>query len=220
MTRRRPLTPSRKGRVSERRLRAAFAELTSALGVPPDPELARTPARAADLWANHLLAGEGVDLASTLGDAAPSRSTAPVSLFGLGVHLVCPHHLTVAFGRAHVAYVPGGRIVGFGALARLVDAATSRLTLQEDATVAVATTLVEALGASAAVAVIDAVHPCHNVLHARSHGAHAVTWASQGAPAAARRLERDLRRALADAARVSAADDRVAPRPAVRRRRR
>src|SRR5512141_241924 len=127
LTRRRPPTPSRPGRVSERRLRAAFAELTAALGVPPDPELARTPARAAELWARHLVAGAGVDLASTLGEATPSKSTAPVSLFGLGVHLVCPHHLTVAFGQAHVAYVPGGRIVGFGALARLVAAATSRL---------------------------------------------------------------------------------------------
>lgn len=220
MTRRRPPTPSHAGRVSERRLRAAFAELTAALGMPLDPELRRTPDRAAELWARHLVAGTGIDLASTLGETAQSASTAPVSLFGLGVHLVCPHHLTVAFGQAHVAYVPGGRIVGFGALARLVAAATSRLTLQEQATELVAATLVGHLGARAAVAVIDAVHPCHNVLHARSHRAHAVTWAATGEPAAARRLERDLRRALADAARVSVADGRPGRRPAAPRRRR
>jgi len=218
MTRRRAPTPSRKRPIDRRRLRAAFAELTAALGVPRDPELARTADRATELWAQHLLAGEGVELASTLGEATPSASAAPVSLFGLGVHLVCPHHLTVAFGHAHVAYVPGGRIVGFGALARLVAAATSRLTLQEEATDAVARTLVDALGARAAIAVIDAVHPCHNVLHARSHRAHAVTWASRGEPAAARRLERDLRRALADAARISVADDRAGPRRGARRR--
>jgi GTP cyclohydrolase I len=119
-----------------------------------------------------------------------------VSLLDLGVQLVCPHHLTVAFGRAHVAYVPGARVAGFGALARLVAACAARVALQEEVTSAIAEALVEHFGARAAVAVIEATHPCHNVLHPRSHGARAVTWASAGEARAKRQLARELRAAL------------------------
>ena len=179
------------------RLTAAFTEMLAVLGAERDPEMRHTAERAASLWLDHLVAGQGRDLGRILGRGAPSASHSPVSLFDIGVHLVCPHHLTVAFGQAHVAYIPNGRVVGFGALARLVAAATARLSLQEDATDCIAATLVEHLGAAAAVAVIVAVHPCHNVIHPRSHQARAATWAVHGDPVVARTLKADLRQALA-----------------------
>jgi GTP cyclohydrolase I len=187
--RRKAPSPSGSARPDAAALRAAFAGLLDALELLPQRERARTASRAAELWREHLLAGVGVDLAGTLGEAMPTRSHSPVSLRGIGVHLVCPHHLTVAFGEARLAYVPGGRIVGFGALTRLAAAATSRMVLQEEATEAMASALVEHLGARAAVAVIEAIHPCHNLLHPRSHGARALTVAARGRPAECRRLE-------------------------------
>jgi GTP cyclohydrolase IA len=182
---------------SRPRAAAAFRELLAALGVDPKGELRDTPERAATMWLDHLMAGECADLAAVVGRGTATRSQAPVSLFDLGVHLVCPHHLTVAFGRAHIAYVPGGRIAGFGALARLVAACSARLELQENVTTAIAEALVEHLGARAAIAVIEATHPCHNVLQPRSHAARAVTWAAVGEPAGKRHLRRALELALA-----------------------
>lgn len=182
---------------SRRRVVAAFTELLAALGTPTRPELKLTPTRAAALWLDHLIAGEGADLAAIVGKKASlSSSRSPVSLFNIGVHLVCPHHLTVAFGHAHIAYVPNGRVVGFGPLARLVAAATSRLSLQEDVTDMIANALMQHLGASAAVAVIEAVHPCHNVTQPRSHRAHVVTWAVRGPSRASRELRQQLNQAI------------------------
>jgi GTP cyclohydrolase IA len=170
----------------------AIQDLLLALGCELKGELVGTPRRVALLWADHLLAGARLEPRTLLGRGSATRSRAPVTLQHLGVHLVCPHHLTVAFGTAHVAYLPNRRAAGFGALARLVRVCTARLVLQEEASQAVAETIVDSLGARAAAVVIDAVHPCHNVPHGRSHRAHAVTWGEAGDPRAAR----DLRQLL------------------------
>ena len=174
------------------RVERAFAELLEALGGSDGPEFARTPARATSLWLEHLLAGEGTDLATELGRGHRSDSAAPISVLDVGVHLVCAHHLTVAFGRAHVAYAPQGRVVGFAALARLIRACTARFVLHEEASQNIATALVTHLPAAAAVACIEAVHPCHNVMQPRSHGARAIGWAQAGRPGPARQLRQLL----------------------------
>ncbi len=175
---------------NRRRVEAAFRELLAALGHEPRGELAGTPRRAAELWAEHLLAGEREDVGKLLGRAMPSRARAPVLLTGLGVHLVCPHHLTVALGEASVAYSPGGRIAGFGAIARVVEALGARLVLQEEVTREIGEALLEHLGARAALVRIDAAHPCQGVLHARAHGARVVTVEGVGQERELRRLER------------------------------
>ncbi len=179
---------------SLRRAQRAVTDLLRALGVPLVGELARAPARAARLWREHLLAGEGIDAKAVLGRGAPSRARGAVTLRGIHVHLVCPHHLTVAFGEAQLAYLPAGRIAGFGALTRLVRACTARVVMQEDATQCIADTLAEVLGARAAVAMIDARHPCHAVSQPSSHRARAVTWAEAGNPKDAATLHHLLER--------------------------
>lgn len=173
-----------------RRLETAFRELLLALGHEPRGELAGTPKRAAELWTGRLLAGERLDAGKLLGRAMPSRARAPVLLTGLGVHLVCPHHLTVALGEASVAYAPGGRIAGFGAITRLVEALGARLVLQEEVTREIAEALLEHLGARAALVRLEAAHPCQGVLHARAHGARVVTVEGVGDAGELRKLER------------------------------
>lgn len=170
-------------------LEAIFSQLLEAAGYEANGEMAETPARAAELWDERLLAGVGRPLAEVLGEPIVAESHDPVSMLDMGVHLVCPHHLTVSFGKAHVAFTPTRAIIGFGSLAKLVERATARLVLQEQATRDIATTLQESLDARAAVAAIEATHPCHNVPHPRSHGARAFTVASAGDAAEAKRLE-------------------------------
>ncbi|MEE8408582.1 MAG: GTP cyclohydrolase I [Myxococcota bacterium] len=194
MTRKKRPHPSKRTR--REAATRALGDLLTGLGCDLRGELRQTPSRAATLWSEHLLAGEGADLGELLGRGSRSKARAPVLLLDVGVHLVCPHHLTVAFGQAHVAYLPGGRLAGFGALARLINACTARLILQEDAAAMISTALVERLGARAAVAVIEARHPCHNVLHARSHRARAVTWGRHGDATGCRDLSSKLRAAM------------------------
>jgi GTP cyclohydrolase I len=158
----------------------AFEDLLTALGASPRGALAGSPKRAAALWAEHLLAGEHEDLGRIIGKGMKTKHRTPVAVTGVGMHLVCPHHLTVAFGAAHVAYAPAGKLVGLGTLTRLVRACTARFVLQEEAGQLVADALVEHLGAEAAAVLIVAEHPCHNITEPRAHRAKAATWAQAG----------------------------------------
>lgn len=159
----------------------AIQDFLLALGCSLEGDLRKTPERVATLWTEHLLWGEShTNTDEKPSKGTPSRSTSPVCMRNIGVHLVCPHHLTVAFGHAHVAYIPNGHVLGLKSIAHVVKACTARLVLQEDATQAIADTLVRELGVKAAVATLDAVHPCHNVPHGRSHDAHVCSWGMRG----------------------------------------
>ena len=104
--------------------------------VPPAarraPDLAGTPARVAEAWLAGFVDGYGQDPGDVLAEAMPTTGHDLVAVTGIDFHSMCPHHLLPSRGVAHVAYVPGGRVVGFGALARLVDCFAHRLLLQEE----------------------------------------------------------------------------------------
>jgi GTP cyclohydrolase I len=90
-----------------------------------------TPKRVRELWERRLLGGAGQDLAEILGPGFEDPRGDLVVVRGIAVHGVCPHHLVPFRGVAHVAYLPGGRLHGFGRIARLVDAISHRFTYQE-----------------------------------------------------------------------------------------
>jgi GTP cyclohydrolase I len=171
--------PPRRRAIDARAVRQAFASLIEALDIT-DAADAQTPDRAAALWVDHLIAGQHADLAAALGPALRSEQHAPIVIEPLGFHIVCPHHLTVASGTASIAYWPAGQIVGFGRVAKLVEVATARLALQEEATADIAKALMHVLQAQAVVVRLRAEHLCHTVLHPRSHGAKATTWGFEG----------------------------------------
>ncbi len=149
--------------------------------------------KAAIMWRDRILAGETQNLADVLGRGTPTTTHDPVCIHSLGIHMVCPHHFTVSFGHANIAYIPGDRMVGFGRLSALAHAATARIILQEDATASIADTLMETLGCRAAACVIKAEHPCHRLSHPSAHRSTATTQAVRG-PAS---LQRTLRALLA-----------------------
>ena len=151
-------------------------------------EARRTATRCTTLWCEHLLAGTHANLRRVVGRGAAATCQTPVCVTGIGVHMVCPHHLTVAFGEAHIAYVPHQRMLGFGALSRLAQACTARLVLQEQATQDMADAMVTLLDAPATLVRIEAMHPCHNIPYPRSHRARAITEASHGKTAEVRAL--------------------------------
>jgi GTP cyclohydrolase I len=180
-------------------LEQGFSKLVQAFGIESPAQGRRMATRCATLWAEHLLVGEGADLQRIIGRGQAATCQTPVCITGIGIYLVCPHHLTVAFGEAHIAYVPDKRLLGFGALSRLAQACTAKLVLQEAATQAIADALATHLGAASVLVRLDAMHPCHNLPYPRSHRARAITEAHAGARTGARALRSLMDRTRQDA---------------------
>jgi GTP cyclohydrolase IA len=176
----------RRGRPpSPARAAAAVGRFLDALGLPEEvrrsADLAGTPERVAEAWIGDLLDGYRRDPAEVLAEAMESTARELVVLTGVEFHSMCPHHLLPSRGLAHVAYLPGGRLVGFGQLARLVDALAHRLVLQEDLARGVAAALMEHLGARGAGCVLEAEHLCLSARGERQVGARAHAEAFAGA---------------------------------------
>jgi GTP cyclohydrolase I len=179
----------------------AVSRFLDALGLPPEvrgaSDLELTPRRVAEAWLEEIVDGYADDPATILADALPSRSRDLVAVTGIDFHSVCPHHLLPSRGVAHVAYVPGGRVVGFGQIVRLVDALAHRLVLQEDLARQIADALVKHVGARGAACHLDAEQLCMTVRGARRAGARAHAEAYAGVlardGAARRRFEAMVR---------------------------
>ena len=142
---------------------AAIAALLKAAGLDPagDADLRQTPERVVKLWQEEFLAGYAMDPAKILGDLVVGETDPDVVIVsGLRFHSMCPHHLVPFRGVAHLAYIPAGKLAGFGRLADLVECFTKRLTLQERATHQIAQTLWQGLGARGAGCVMEAEQLC------------------------------------------------------------
>lgn len=144
-------------------LATAVAALLRATGHDPsrDADLQQTPERVAKLWAEEFLAGYAMDPAKILAEPVLGETDPDVVVVsGLRFHSMCPHHLVPFRGLAHVAYIPAGKLAGFGRLADLVECFTKRLTLQERATHDIAAALWRGLGARGAGCVLEAEQLC------------------------------------------------------------
>ncbi|MBL8352084.1 MAG: GTP cyclohydrolase I FolE [Burkholderiaceae bacterium] len=139
----------------------AVADLLRACGVAPEGvHTGKTPKRVRELWERRLLGGYALDPAEVLGEGFADPREDMVVVRGIAVHGVCPHHLVPFRGVAHVAYVPGGRLHGFGRIARLVDAIGHRFTYQEWMTRDIADALLRHGQARGAACVIEAEQLC------------------------------------------------------------
>jgi GTP cyclohydrolase I len=137
-------------------LTAAGLDVTSAA-------LAETPARVAEAWASGFLDGYRRTPKDALAETYPAPAGSRgelVVVTGFRFHSMCPHHLLPVEGRAHLAYVPGRRVVGFGRLGALVDTLAHRLVLQETLAREVAHALANELGSPATACVLEARQAC------------------------------------------------------------
>lgn len=177
----------------------AVERFLDALGLPAAvrgaEDLRGTPARVAEAWLEDLVDGYGRDPAALLAGALPSEGRDLVAVTGIDYHSVCPHHLLPSRGVAHVGYVPGGKVVGFGQIVKLVDALGHRLVLEEDLARQIADALVRHVGARGAACVLEAEQLCMTVRGEKRTAAraHAEAWAGVLArDGAARRRFQDL----------------------------
>ena len=162
----------------------AFATLLARLpGAAPPADHARAWAeRLANAWSDELLGGEDIDLIAALG--APmglDTKRQEVALEGVRFALVCPHHLTLAIGEASVTYQPRAQVVGPSGLVRLVDAATRRRILQEEATELIADTIEAVLKPKSIQVELVAEQTCVSCRGVRRQGTRFVTRVLRGA---------------------------------------
>jgi GTP cyclohydrolase I len=162
------------------RIERAVREIIFAIGENPDREgLAKTPARVARAY-SELMSGLFHDPRKHLKTVFRERYDEVVLLRDIEFHSLCEHHLLPFTGRAHVAYLPDGKVVGLSKLARLVDGYARRPQVQERLTTQIADALMEELNPIGAACVIEAVHTCMTIRGIRKPGSTMVTSALRG----------------------------------------
>jgi GTP cyclohydrolase I len=156
----------------------AVHDLLVALGQEPDSdELAETPRRVATALAE-LLTPRAFTMTTFSNDGSYDEM---VVVRDIAVHSLCAHHMLPFLGVAHVAYVPGARVVGLSKLARLVEHCSRGLQTQERLTTEVADALDEHLAPRGIGVSIEATHLCMSIRGVEAPGATTVTTAVRGA---------------------------------------
>jgi GTP cyclohydrolase I len=156
-------------------------EILGALGEDPDRNgLIRTPERveAALRW---LTRGYAQSAREVVGDALFEEAhQSMIMVRDIELYSLCEHHLLPFFGRAHVAYIPDGQIVGLSKLARVVDVYARRLQVQERLTDQIADALMEILAPAGVGVVIEAAHFCMMMRGVEKQNSRTVTSALRG----------------------------------------
>lgn len=142
-------------------LQSAIHTLLEQVGEDPTRQgLTKTPERVADSM-RFLTQGYRRDVSEEIGDAVfDSDNREMVLVRDIDFYSLCEHHLLPFFGRAHIAYLPDGKIVGLSKLARIVDVFARRLQVQENLTTQVAQCLQEHLQPKGVAVVLEAQHLC------------------------------------------------------------
>jgi len=143
------------------RIAKAYCEMLRAIGEDVEREgLRRTPDRAARAL-EFLTQGYRQDLDETINDAVFESDASEIILVkDIELYSLCEHHLLPFIGRAHVAYIPNGKVIGISKVARIVDVFARRLQIQENLTTQIAQSLMRCLEPSGVAVVVEAKHLC------------------------------------------------------------
>jgi GTP cyclohydrolase I len=166
--------------IDQERIAAAVREIIAAVGEDADREgLEDTPRRIAKLYAE-MFSGLSEDPRDVLSKTFEESHKEMVILKDIPFYSLCEHHFLPFHGRAHVGYVPEGRIVGVSKLARTVDILARRPQMQERLTGQIADAIMEGLRPDGVAVVIEAEHLCLTMRGAQKPGAVMVTSAIRG----------------------------------------
>ncbi|HEU4828068.1 MAG TPA: GTP cyclohydrolase I FolE [Gemmatimonadales bacterium] len=165
----------------EFRLGTEIRTILEEIGEDPDREgLLRTPLRveASLRW---LTRGYGLSVTDVVGDAVFEEShQSMIMVRDIELYSLCEHHMLPFFGRAHVAYIPDGKIVGLSKLPRIVEVFARRLQVQERLTDQVADAVMEVLRPQGVGVVIEAAHFCMMMRGVEKQNSRTVTSALRG----------------------------------------
>jgi len=155
--------------------------LLVAVGEDPQREgLARTPERVARAL-GEILSGYSTDLERLVNGAVfESANREMVLVRNIEFYSLCEHHLLPFFGRAHVAYIPGEKIIGLSKIPRLVEMFSRRLQVQERLTAQIGETLHEILQPAGVAVLVEGSHLCARMRGVRKEEAELVTRFTKG----------------------------------------
>ena len=138
-----------------------YGEVLRLLGEDPEREgLLKTPLRVAKAW-SYMTKGYNEDPIAILRSAMFDEEYQQMVLVkDIEIFSVCEHHMLPFIGKAHVAYIPNGKITGLSKIARVVDCFARRLQVQERLTVQIRDSIQEALNPLGVAVVIEASHMC------------------------------------------------------------
>lgn len=162
------------------RIERAVREILLAIGEDPQREgLRQTPARVARMY-GELFSGLHQTPDQHLEAMFDEDHHEMVVLRDIPFHSMCEHHLMPFEGRAHIAYIPGGKVLGLSKLARLLDVFALRPQVQERLTSQIADVLATKLNVLGCAVVMEAVHTCMTCRGVKKPGSVMVTSALRG----------------------------------------
>ena len=162
------------------RIERAVREILIAVGEDPDREgLRETPARVARMY-RELLSGLHTDPRIHLQKFFTEKYDEMVLVKDISFNSMCEHHMLPFIGKAHIGYVPNGKVVGLSKLARVVEEISHRPQVQERMTEQIANLLVEELQVKGVAVVIEAAHSCMSIRGVRKPDSVCVTSAMKG----------------------------------------
>lgn len=162
------------------RIERAVREILAAVGEDPDREgLLETPARVARMYAE-MFSGLHADPREHLKKFFKEQYDEVVLVRDISFCSMCEHHLLPFTGKAHIGYMPSGKVIGLSKLARVVEVVARRPQVQERMTQEIAQLLEEELGAKAVAVVVEASHSCMTIRGVRKPGSLCLTSAMKG----------------------------------------
>jgi GTP cyclohydrolase I len=172
--------PAADSRVDQERIRRAVREILAAVGEDPDREgLLETPARVARMYAE-LFSGLHDDPRVHLKKVFTEKYDEVVLVKDISFNSMCEHHMLPFLGKAHIGYIPDGKVLGLSKLARVVDVVSRRPQVQERMTETIADLMVEELSPKGVAVVVEASHSCMTIRGIRKPGSICVTSAMRG----------------------------------------
>jgi GTP cyclohydrolase IA len=173
---------NKKPDIDQESVRDAVQQMLAAFGENPAREgLIRTPDRVARMY-EELLAGYRVDPIAMINDACFEVTyDEMVVVRDIEFYSLCEHHLLPFMGRAHVAYLPKGRVIGLSKIPRIVDMYARRLQVQERLTRQISDFIDGVLEPHGVAVVVEALHLCSMMRGVKKHGARMTTSAMHGA---------------------------------------
>ena len=175
--------------VNEEKVREAVKLLLEGIGEDPDREgLKDTPDRIARMY-TELMAGYDDKPSNHLSRTFQAENNEMVLEKDIVFYSMCEHHMMPFFGKAHIAYIPNGKVVGLSKLARCVETYARRLQIQEKMTAQIADALMEELKPQGVMIVVEAEHLCMTARGVKKPGSKTTTVVTRGAFSENERLQ-------------------------------
>ncbi len=162
------------------KIKKAVALFLEGIGEDPGrPGLVKTPERVARMC-EEIFSGLEPAPEEMLRPIEGESHDEMVLLKDIPFHSVCEHHLLPFIGKAHIAYIPEGKIVGLSDLAKALEYLAKRPQVQERLTAQLADMIMDAIRPRGAMVIIDAEHLCMNMRGIKKPGSRTVTSAVRG----------------------------------------